>query len=405
MSRPCHRVVITGLGAVSSFGVGADVFTSAIRAGRSGIAPITSFDSSNFAHRMAGEVRGFDPRSWLHNIEPDDWGRSAQFAAAAARLAVSDAGLETERLPTGTGTIIGTTSGESAVIDSLVATWVDEGLKSLDPRLVRQVPANQLANAVNEELGLNGDALTISTACSASNYALGYGFDLVGAGDAEMMLCGGADSVNRWGNAGFYRLGALAAEVCRPFDLNRSGILTAEGGVFLVLESMERAEARGARLYAEVLGYGLNCDASHMVHPDPTSIAECIRTAQYNAGVRPDQIDYVCAHGTGTPTNDATEVAAIREVFGERVPPVSSIKSMIGHTMGAASGFGALICAKAIHEGFLPPTATLESVDPALGPGLDCVPGRARAAQPRIVENHGFAFGGNNAITILGRPS
>lgn len=171
------------------------------------------------------------------------------------------------------------------------------------------------------------------------------------------------------------------------------------------MEPYDRAVARGARIYAEVLGYSVNCDAKHMVHPDPTSIAACIRSAHRSAGVTPEDIDYICAHGTGTRTNDATEVAAAREVFGDRIPPISSIKSMIGHTMGAASGFGALICCMALYEGFLPPTAGVERVDPALGPGVDPVAGAARPARPRVVQNHGFAFGGNNAITILGRAS
>ncbi|MEV5105281.1 beta-ketoacyl-[acyl-carrier-protein] synthase family protein [Streptomyces massasporeus] len=402
--RGARRVVVTGLGAVSSAGIGADAFTASIRAGRRTTSPVRSFDPSGFPHVHAGEVHDFDPRRRLERIDPAHWGRSGQFAASAARLAVQDAGLVAEDLArTRAGSVMGTTSGESAVIEELVAAWAADGLKALPPDLVGSAPAGRIAAAVNSELGLTGEALTLATACSASNYALGYAFDMVADGDAEYMLAGGADSLNRWAHAGFYRLGALAEEVCRPFDADRSGILTAEGGVALLLEPYERAVARGARIYAEVLGYSVNCDAEHMVHPDPTSIAACIRAAHRSAGVEPSQIDYICAHGTGTRTNDATEVAAVREVFGDRLPPISSIKSMIGHTMGAASGFGALICCRALYEGFLPPTAGVERTDPDLGPGVDPIPGRARAAQPQIVENHGFAFGGNNAITILGR--
>jgi 3-oxoacyl-[acyl-carrier-protein] synthase II len=300
---------------------------------------------------------------------------------------------------------MGTTSGESAVLQDLSEQWVGDGLKSIDPGLVAQLPAGRIAAAVNSELGLTGDALTIPTACSASNYALGHAFDLVRSGEADLMLAGGADAVNRLTHAGFYQLGAMAEEVPRPFDTHREGILAGEGGAALLLEPLDHALARGARIYAEVLGSWANCDAHHMVHPDSASIAQCIRDAHAAAGVTPDQIDYVCAHGTGTPTNDATEVQAVREVFGDRLPPVSSIKSMIGHTMGAASGFGAVICCKAIEEGFLPPTANVVEVDPALGPGLDPVPGTAREARVDIVQNHGFAFGGNNVITILGRVS
>jgi 3-oxoacyl-[acyl-carrier-protein] synthase II len=280
---------------------------------------------------------------------------------------------------------------------------VREGLENLDPALVTQTPASQIANAVSAELSLTGDSQTVPTACSASNFALGYAYDLLQGGEAEFMLAGGADAVNRVTHAGFYRLGALAESVSRPFDVDRTGIITGEGGVALLLEPLEDALARGATIYAEILGYGMNCDARHMVHPDATGIAECIRIAHRSAAITPDQVDYICAHGTGTVTNDLTEMMAVRNVFGDRVPPISSIKSMIGHTMGAASGFGAAACCSALRYGFLPPTATLRKVDPAFGPDVDCVPGRGRAAEPRIVQNHGFAFGGNNVITILGK--
>ncbi|MGA4798804.1 beta-ketoacyl-[acyl-carrier-protein] synthase family protein [Streptomyces lavendulocolor] len=391
---------------MSSVGIGVADFTAAIRAGASGISPIRSFDTTGFPYVRGGEVHDFEPRDILRAIRPEQWGRSGLLAAAASRLAVEDAALDPGLLSRSrAGSVMGTTSGESAVLQDLSEQWVGDGLKSIDPGLVAQLPAGRIAAAVNSELGLTGDALTIPTACSASNYALGHAFDLVRSGEADLMLAGGADAVNRLTHAGFYQLGAMAEEVPRPFDTHREGILAGEGGAALLLEPLDHALARGARIYAEVLGSWANCDAHHMVHPDSASIAQCIRDAHAAAGVTPDQIDYVCAHGTGTPTNDATEVQAVREVFGDRLPPVSSIKSMIGHTMGAASGFGAVICCKAIEEGFLPPTANVVEVDPALGPGLDPVPGTAREARVDIVQNHGFAFGGNNVITILGRVS
>jgi len=349
-------------------------------------------------------VHDFTPDDMLQRLHTGEWGRTSLFAASAARLAVADAGIDPDLLSASrAGSAIGTTSGESTILEALTAQWVTGGLKELDPRLIRRVPASQIAAAVNAELALSGEAYTISTACAASNYSLGYGYDMVRTGEADFMISGGADSVSRWAHAGFFRIGALAESVCQPFDIGRSGILTAEVGVALFLEPLDHAVGRGARIYAEILGYGVNCDAKHPVSPDPASIAQCIRAAHRNSGVQPDAVDYVCAHGTGTVTNDATEIAAMREVFGANLPPVSSIKSMIGHTMGAASGFGALICCVALLEGFLPPTANLTEVDPALGPGLDCVPGTGRPASLRIAENHGFAFGGNNAITILGR--
>ncbi|MCT9930519.1 beta-ketoacyl-[acyl-carrier-protein] synthase family protein [Planotetraspora sp. A-T 1434] len=399
-----RRVVITGLGAVSCIGIGVEAFIEGIREGRTGFSPIESFDASEFPAVIAAEVHDFDPAAIVERLAPEHWGRSGQFAAAAARLAVRDAGIDPELLSTHrTGSIMGTTAGEAQVLQATVEQWVANGLKNVDPRLPGMTPVSQIANAVSYELRLSGDSQTIPTACSASNMALGYAFDLVRAGRADFMLAGGADAVNRACHAGFYRLGALAEKVCRPFDANRSGIITGEGGAVLLLEPLDHAVARGARIYAEVLGYGVNCDAKHMVNPDADSIAECIRIAHRYAGVRAEEIDYICAHGTGTPTNDVTEVKAAREVFGEQVPPISSIKSMIGHTMGAASAFGAIACSKAIEEGFLPPTATVEKLDPAFGEGLDVVPGAARPATVELAQNQGLAFGGNNVVTIFGK--
>ncbi len=255
--------------------------------------------------------------------------------------------------------------------------------------------------AGSEELDVTGESITLATACSASNYALGYAYDMVAHGDADVMLTGGADSVCRWAHAGFVRLGAVADKFCAPFDRDRSGMITAEGGAMLVLESADFARARGATPYAEVLGYGLNCDARHMVAPDAGAIAECMRIAHRNAGIRPQDIDYVCAHGTGTTANDATEAEALLDAFDGRVPPVSSIKSMLGHTMGAASAFGVMASALAIARGFLPPTINWSRPDPAMA-WLDPIPNHARPARVRVAQNNGFAFGGNNAIVLLG---
>lgn len=400
-----RRVVITGVGPVSSIGIGVEAFEAGLRAGRSGIAPIGSFDSTGFPHFMAGEVPDFDAKAIVRTLEPDQWGRSSLFAAAAARLAVADAGLDPAVLAAArAGSSIGTTSGESQVVEAVTAGWVQAGLPSLTGELVRQLPASRLAVAVNRELGLTGEAITLSTACSASNYALGYAYDQIGTGDADYMIAGGADSVCRWAHAGFYRLGALTATKCSPFDRDRSGILTGEGGAALLLEPLESARARGARIYAEVLGYGLNCDANHPVAPDGDSIADCMRRAHVNAGITAADIDYICAHGTGTPANDAVEYGAVLAVFGDRPPPISSVKSMLGHTMGAASGFGAIASALAIHGHFLPPTINFTSPDTEMT-NIDPVPNTARAATVDIVQNNGFAFGGNNAITLLGRAA
>ncbi|MEU7619879.1 beta-ketoacyl-[acyl-carrier-protein] synthase family protein [Micromonospora rifamycinica] len=397
-----RRVVVTGLGPVSSIGTGVSAFGASLRAGRSGISPITSFDPSGFPYRNGGEVRDFDPAAWLRRLPTARWGRSSQFAAAAARLAADDAKLDLDTVDTTRAhAVLGTTSGESVVLEALTARLVEAGFDAMPPQLVEQLPAGRLAHAVSEELGLRGDSLTLATACSASNYAIGYAYDLLVTGESDVVFAGGADSVCRWAHAGFYRLGALTEHACSPFDRDRSGIITGEGGAVLVLETWEHAEARGAHVYAEVLGYGLNCDANHPVAPDRDSIAACIRTAHRNAGVTPDQVDYICAHGTGTPANDLVEAQAVLDVFGPQPPPISSIKSMIGHTMGAASGFGAIASALAIEQGFLPPTVNWAHPDPQLT-GIDPVPNAARAATVRMVQNNGFAFGGNNAIVVLG---
>ena len=400
-----RRVVITGLGPVSAIGTGTAAFSAGVRAGRSGISPITSFDTTGFPHYMGGEVQDFHPKQILRRIVPEQWGRTSQFAAAAARLAVADAHIDESRLSAArAGSTIGTTGGEALVLEHLTEQGLGTGYAGVCRDMVKQVPSSRISVAVNRELGLTGDAITLSTACSASNYAIGFAYDQIRFDEADFMLAGGADSIMRWSHAGFFRLGALTEKACSPFDQDRSGILTGEGGAVLFLETLDSARARGVRIYAEVLGYGLNCDAAHMVAPDPASIAQCIRLAHCNAGVRPDDIDYICAHGTGTPANDLMEARAVAEVFGSRLPPISSIKSMLGHTMGAASAFSAIASVLGIHESFIPPTINFRTLDPQLPP-IDPVPNRARTAELNVVQVNGFAFGGNNAITVFGKVS
>ncbi|TDV54807.1 beta-ketoacyl-[acyl-carrier-protein] synthase family protein [Actinophytocola oryzae] len=394
------RVVITGIGPVSNIGTGVTEFADALRAGRSGIGPIESFDATGFERTRAGEVRGFEPGELLTRLSEEDWGRSSLFAAAAARLAVTDADLTP---PDGrTAVVIGTTGGELVPLVDMAESWYHNGFDTPDRDLANKLPGSRLAIAVGAELGVRCEAVTLGTACAAGNYAVGYASDLIASGAADVAIAGGADSVGRFFHAGFHRLGALAGEKCSPFDADRAGMLTAEGGIALVLERLDAAQARGARIYAEVLGYGMTCDAAHPVAPDADSIARCMRVAHKRSGITPDQVDYICAHGTGTRTNDLVESTAARAVFGSRVPPMSSIKSMLGHTMGAASGFGVAACALAITDGFLPPTINHVTPDPELA-GIDPVPNVSRPAGVTITQNNGFAFGGNNSIVIMGR--
>lgn len=401
-----RRVVVTGIGVISSVGIGVAEFVRAIRAGRHGFRPITSFDTAGFDNVMGAEVACFDALSLVEGIEPGAWGRSSQFAAAAARLAVRDSGATTAELEAANcGAIMGTTSGESTVLQGLAEEWSASGPCGMRRALVTMAPANRISNAVASELGLTGESQTLACACAASNYALGYGYDLVSSGDADAMIVGGADAVNRHNHAGLLALRALSDDMVRPFDAKRGGMITGEAGVALLLEPLENARVRGARCYAEILGYGVNCDAINMVHPDAESIVACTRQAHAAAGVSAADVDYICAHGTGTVANDKAEIEAMRVVFGPGLPPVSSIKSMVGHTMGAAGALGAAISCLALHQGFLPPTANVTQLDPELGPEFDCVPGAARTASVNVVQNNSFGFGGNNAITMLARAS
>lgn len=398
-----RRVAITGLGVVSSIGIGADAFADGLRAGRSGAGPIRSFDTTGFAHANGCEVSGFDPERWVRRVPLAEVGRAAQFAIASARMAIADAGLKETDLRGSPGVVsVGTTDGGSDDGERLAEAVVRSGPQSMDDDAARRVSASRLATGVARELGLSEvEVSTIATACAAGNYAIGNGFDAVRTGEAEFALCGGADAMCRATFTGFYRLGAIDPERCRPFDSDRRGILTGEGGAMLLLEPLEAALERGARSYGEVLGYGLNCDAHHQVAPDGDSVRRCIELALKDADVSPEQVDLISAHGTGTKANDVTECGAIHDVFGPRAPRTVSVKSMLGHTMGAAGALAAVACALAIEHGFVPPTINHQRTDPECR--IDCVPNDSLRAELRVVQNNGLAFGGNNAVVLFGK--
>ncbi|MET7302459.1 beta-ketoacyl-[acyl-carrier-protein] synthase family protein [Embleya sp. NPDC005575] len=398
-----RRVVVTGVGVLSSIGIGAMDFADALREGRSGVRPITVFDTEGFDYHNGCEVVGFDPAKWIRNLDIGLLGKATRFAVAAARMAVEDAGLSLARLRDEPVLVsIGTTDGEAYDLDRLVQSELDRGPQAYDPVAVRRVSPVRLSTAVAQELGLyQAEASTMATACSAGNYAIGTGLDAIRSGEVDLALCGGADAMCRKTFAGFYRLGTIAPERCQPFDVDRKGILTGEGAGLLVLEELDSALRRGARIYAEILGCGLSCDAFHPVAPNQSGVARCIDLALRDAGVTPDQVDLISAHGTGTIPNDVTETMAIREVYGEHPPRTVALKSMLGHSMGAASALGAIGCALAITNGFIPPTINHERTDPKCA--IDCVPNRSVEADLRIVQNNGMAFGGNNAVVVLGR--
>ncbi|MFF1322146.1 beta-ketoacyl-[acyl-carrier-protein] synthase family protein [Streptomyces chartreusis] len=398
-----RRVVLTGFGVISSIGTGVEEYTAGLRSGRSGARPITRFDTEGFGQNTACEVPDFEPGRWIHNVPLDDMGRAGQYAVAAARMAVDDAGLTEDDLGERQAVItVGTTDGESHDIAVLLEQELAAGdPEAMDPVLSRRINAGRLSTVIARELRMpNVEATTVTTACAAGNYSIGYGLDSIRSGEVDIALCGGADAVCRKAFALFKRFGALTPDVVRPFDKDRQGILTGEGAGILVLESLESALARGARIHAEVLGYGLSCDAAHPTAPNRDGIARGIRLALDDAGVKQEEIDFISAHGTGTKANDKTEAAAIVDVYGDAPPRTVAVKSMLGHSMGAASALGAIACGLAIEHGFIPPTINHRETDPDCP--LDVVPNAAVEADVRIVQNNSSAFAGNNAVLILG---
>jgi 3-oxoacyl-[acyl-carrier-protein] synthase II len=401
-----RRVVITGIGVISPVGTGKDTFWKALLEGKSGIGPVTTFDSKDFAAHIGAEVHDFDPDCFVKKQKPGEMGRASQFAIGAARLAIEDARVQLKTLPPRrVGVSMGTTSGEPLFVEQYNDARKAGGDAAVTARCMEQYPCHVMPAHVAAEFDLHGPALMIPTACAAGNYAIGYGFDLIRTGRADVMLAGGADAFSRIPYLGFARLGAIAPERCQPFDKNRKGMVPGEGSGMLVLETLDAARERGAKIYAEVLGYGVSCDAHHMTaaHPQADGAIRAMSAALKESGMGIGDIDYISAHGTGTPTNDRIESLAVRTLFADYATkvPMSSIKSMLGHTMGAASAIEAAACALALDTGWIPPTINHEEPDPDCG--LDIVPNQARLTNPQVVLNNAYAFGGNNASLCLGR--
>jgi 3-oxoacyl-[acyl-carrier-protein] synthase II len=400
------RIAVTGLGLVTPIGAGREEVWEGLLAGRSGFAPVESFDTRAFNVHLGAEVRGFLPDPYVRRLDPAALGRASKLAIAAARMAIEDAGIDLgggspDWNPERAGIAMGTTSGEPMEVEKLDDRYLAGELDRVGPEFLRLYPCHVIAAHVARELGFAGVNTMIPAACAAGNYALAHALDVLRAGRADVMLAGGADAFSRITYTGFSRLGAIAPERCQPFDRNRKGMIPGEGAAVLVLEPFERARARGARIYAELAGYGLSCDAHHMTaaHPEGDGAARAMRRALADAGAAPEEVSYISAHGTGTPTNDRLEIVAVKRVFGEAAPriPMSSIKSMIGHTMGAASAIEAAVCALAVAEDRVPPTMNLEEPED----DLDFVPNQAREVEVRLAMNNAYAFGGNNASVIF----
>ncbi len=394
------RVVITGLGVISSIGIGWEEFWGNLLNGKTGISPVTSFDTTNHFTHNGGEVKNFRPQDFIPKDSLNTLSRSSQMALAGAKLAIKDASLsEKDFSRAKTGTCIGITSGPIQVIEHINDKLIKN--EELTRDLICQLPVNSASAIISKELGLDGPNVLFSTACAAGNYALGYGYDLIRLNRADMVIAGASDSFSRIAFTGFNQFSAVAPDKCQPFDKNRKGMMVAEGAGILILESLENTIIRNAPIYAEVLGYGLSCDAFHMTSSSIEGIAACMKKAMREANIAIEEVNYISAHGTGTLTNDRNECAAIKEIFGSRYQkiPVSSIKSMLGHTMGAASAIEAIACTLAVKNDIIPPTINYETPDPECD--LDCVPNQSRRHPVTIALNNSYAFGGNNACLVL----
>jgi 3-oxoacyl-[acyl-carrier-protein] synthase II len=399
------RVFVTGVGVISSIGLGRREFFAALSEGKTGISPIESFDASSVGRKFAGEVKIFDPKDHLTQAELKRTGRCSAMALAAARMAIEDARIDVSALKgERTSVVVGTTMGEADVIGELDLAWIKSGPQAISRTLLPKYGSTLLPIHVARAIGAEGMILCMPAACAAGNYAIGFAADLIRAGRADVVLSGASEIIQELEFAGFARLAAMAPERCQPFDLNRQGLILGEGAAMVVLESEAHAVRRGARLCAEIGGYGLSCDAYHITrpHPDATGSIIAMRQAIARSGLSPNDVDFVNAHGTGTKANDQAEAKVMKEVFGERRVPISSIKSMIGHCMGAASALEAVACVFTIETGIYPPTIGYETPDPECD--LEVVGNVARTGRADIVLNNSLAFGGYNAITCFARP-
>jgi 3-oxoacyl-[acyl-carrier-protein] synthase II len=407
------RVVVTGLGAVTPVGNTARDFWAAVSEGRSGIGPITAFDPQRLDARIAGEVKGFDPLKYLDKKDVKKMDRFIHFAVAAGADAVDDAKLDWDHVdPTRAGCLVGSGIGGILSILEYHKILLEKGPGRVSPFFIPAVIVNMASGQLSMRYKLKGPNSAVITACATGNHAIGDAFRLIQRGEADLMLAGGSEAmINELCVAGFCSMKALSTRndaperASRPFDANRDGFVCGEGSGILVLESLEHARRRGARIYAEVAGYGMTADAHHMTAPDPDGDGayRAMGQALRDGGLAPESVGYINAHGTSTPYNDKTETLAIKRVFGEhaRRIAISSTKSMIGHLLGAAGGAEAVVTVLAVHHGLLPPTVNYETPDPECD--IDYVPNVARKAQVDVALSNGFGFGGTNATLAFRR--
>ena len=410
MSR---RVVVTGVGLLTPLGIGTEASWEAIRAGKCGIGPITRFDASAFSCRIAGEVKGFDPASYIEKKEIKKMGRFIQFAIAAAEFALKDSGLKvTPQTAEQVGVYIGSGIGGFEVIEREHQTLLEFGPRRISPFFIPATIVNLASGYVSIRSGAKGPNSATATACTTSAHSIGDSFRLIQHGDADAMICGGTEAcITPMGIGGFAAMRALStrndepARASRPWDRDRDGFVVGEGSGMLVLEELEFARRRGARIVAEMVGYGMSADAFHVTAPPPDGDGafRVMRNSMRDAGIDPRQVDYINAHGTSTEVGDKAETMAIKRAFGDHAygVAVSSTKSMTGHLLGGAGGLEAGITVLAIRDQIAPPTINQENPDPACD--LDYVPNQSRPMKIDYALSNSFGFGGTNGSLIFKR--
>lgn len=413
MVEGLQRVVVTGLGAVTPIGNTVADYLTGLTSGRNGVAPITLFDASAHACRFAAEVKAFDPSGTLEAKEAKRWDRFCKFGVVAAKQALADSGLEiTDANAHRIGISIGSGVGGLLTMETQAHVLADKGPGRVSPFTVPMMIPNMATGLAAIALGAKGPSSAVATACAAGSNAIGDAFRILQLGKADAMICGGAESaITPLGVAGFASAKALSfrnddpATASRPFDAERDGFVIGEGAGLLVLETLAHAEARGATVLAEIVGYGTTCDAHHITAPTPGGVggAAAIRLALDDAALAPECVGYINAHGTSTPANDSNETAAIKSALGDRATqiPVSSTKSMTGHLLGGSGGIEAVASILAIRHGVVPPTINYANPDPNCD--LDVVPNTAREATLDAVLSNSFGFGGHNVCLAFRR--
>jgi 3-oxoacyl-[acyl-carrier-protein] synthase II len=410
-SEAMRRVVVTGLGVVAPNGIGSEVFWENLVKGVSGIDRIARFDASHHDTKIAGEVKGFDPLLYAEKKEIKKMDRFIHYALAAAIMAFDDAKLTIKETERGrVGALIGTGMGGVPALEESYRTLLEKGPSRISPFFIPSIITNLASGRIAMRFGVRGPNSCVSTACATGNHAIGDSFELIKRGAADVMFAGGSEAViTPLTIGGFCAMKALSTRndapqrASRPFDKGRDGFVMGEGAGVLILEELEHALQRGAKVYAELVGYGMSADAYHITAPEPEGVGAiaAMLLALEDAGLKPEEVDYINAHGTSTPAGDTAETKAIKKVFGDHAYQlaVSSVKSMTGHLLGAAGGVESLATVLTVHHGLIPPTINYEEPDPECD--LDYVPNNARKADVRVALTNSFGFGGTNATLVF----